>query len=145
MKPRVSKLGHIGLTVRDVDRTIDFYTKYLGMKLTEKFVYPEDRVGHGVAVAEGAFIRCDVTHHELSIFRMREDILSKDAPDAPRHGFGLHHIAFELPSPEALLGLLKQMKDDGVEIVNCRKGGPGNSTGPRLGWSTSMTNPCDRV
>jgi len=126
MKPRVSRLGHIGLTVRDVDRTIDFYTKYLGMKLTEKFVYPEDRVGHGVAVAEGAFIRCDVTHHELSIFRMREDILSKDSPDAPRHGFGLHHIAFELSSPEALLGLLKQMKDDGVEIVNCRKGGPGN-------------------
>jgi catechol 2,3-dioxygenase len=126
MKPRVSRLGHIGLTVRDVDRTIDFYTKYLGMKLTEKFVYPEDRVGHGVAVAEGAFIRCDVTHHELSIFRMREDILSKSSPDAPRHGFGLHHIAFELSSPEALLGLLKQMKDDGVEIVNCRKGGPGN-------------------
>jgi catechol 2,3-dioxygenase-like lactoylglutathione lyase family enzyme len=126
MKPRVSRLGHIGLTVRDVDRTIDFYTKYLGMKLTEKFIYPEDRVGHGVAVAEGAFIRCDVTHHELSIFRMREDILSKESPDAPRYGFGLHHIAFELSSPEALLGLLKQMKDDGVEIVNCRKGGPGN-------------------
>lgn len=126
MKPRVSRLGHIGLTVRDVDRTIDFYTKYLGMKLTEKFVYPEDRVGHGVAVAEGAFIRCDVTHHELSIFRMREDILSKDSPDAPRHGFGLHHIAFELSSPEELIGLLKQMKDEGVEIVNCRKGGPGN-------------------
>lgn len=126
MEPRVSKLGHIGLTVRDVDRTINFYTKYLGMRLTEKFVYPEDRLGHGVAVAEGAFIRCDVTHHELSIFRMREDILSKDAPDAPRYGFGLHHIAFELNTPQALLGLLKRMQEDGVEIVNSRKGGPGN-------------------
>lgn len=126
MEPRVSKLGHVGLTVLNVDRTVEFYTKYLGMKLTEKFVYPADRLGHGVAVAEGAFVRCDVTHHELSIFRMRDDILGKDAPDAPRYGFGLHHIAFELDSSDALLALLKKMEDGGVEIVNSRKGGPGN-------------------
>jgi catechol 2,3-dioxygenase len=126
MEPRVSKLGHIGITVRDVDRTIDFYTKYLGMKLTEKFVYPPDRLGHGVAVAEGAFIRCDVTHHEMSIFRMREDIVPSGTPDAPRFGFGLHHIAFELDSPKALLALFTKMRDGGVEIVNSRKGGPGN-------------------
>lgn len=124
--PRVCKLGHVGLTVRDVDRTIDFYTRYLGMRLTEKFSYRGATLGHGVAVDEGAFLRCDSTHHELSIFRMREDILPANAPDAPRFGFGLHHIAFELPSPEALLALLATMREGGVEIVNCRKGGPGN-------------------
>lgn len=74
----------------------------------------------------GAFIRCDTTHHELSIFKMRKDILGDDAPDAPRYGFGLHHVAFELGSPEDLKGLYTRMRDDGVEIVNCRKGGPGN-------------------
>ncbi|MBT9246283.1 VOC family protein (plasmid) [Gemmobacter fulvus] len=126
MKPRVTKLGHVGLTVRDIDRTIDFYSKYLGMRLTEKFEYEEVRLGHGVAVQAGAFIRCDTTHHELSIFKMRKDILPDDAPGAPRYGYGLHHVAFELGSPEDLKGLYTQMRDDGVEIVNCRKGGPGN-------------------
>ncbi|MBY5436986.1 VOC family protein [Rhizobium leguminosarum] len=126
MEVRVVRLGHVGLTVRDIDRTIDFYSTYLGMRLTEKFEYPEEKIGHGVAVAAGAFLRCDVTHHEMSIFRMRRDILAADAPDAPRYGFGLHHIAFELNTPEDLKGLFKKMRDGGVEIVNSRKGGPGN-------------------
>ncbi|KQV37007.1 VOC family protein [Rhizobium sp. Root1204] len=126
MKARVARLGHVGLTVRDIDRTVEFYSKYLGMRLTEKFEYEANRLGHGVSVVAGAFIRCDVTHHELSIFRMRDEVLSPDAPDAPRIGFGLHHIAFELATPEDLKSLFTLMRDDGVEIVNCRKGGPGN-------------------
>ena len=126
MRARVSRLGHIGLTVRDIDRTIEFYARYLGMRLTERFEYPEEKVGHGVAVASGAFIRCDVTHHEISIFKMRRDVLPDDAPDALRFGFGLHHIAFEVSSPADLKALFVDMRDSGVEIVNSRKGGPGN-------------------
>lgn len=126
MQLRVTKLGHIGLTVRDIDRTIEFYTNYIGLRLTEKFEYEENKIGHGVAVAAGAFLRCDVTHHEMSIFKMRNEILSENAPDAPRFGFGLHHIAFELATPDDLKGLYSKMRDGGVEIVNARKGGPGN-------------------
>lgn len=126
MEPRISRLGHVGLTVRDIDRTVEFYSTYLGMRLTEKFDYEEVPIGHGVAVQAGAFIRCDTTHHELSIFKLREDILPGDAPDAPRYGFGLHHIAFELATPEELKALYGKMRDGGVEIVNARTGGPGN-------------------
>lgn len=125
MKPHVSRLGHVGLTVRDIDRTIAFYSDYLGMRLTERFEYEQSRLGHGVAVQAGAFIRCDTTHHELSIFKLRDDILAPDAP-APDYGFGLHHIAFELASPDALKALFVKMRDGGVKIVNCRRGGPGN-------------------
>lgn len=126
MKPKVTRIGHVGLTVRDIDRTIAFYSTYLGMRLTEKFEYEEVRLGHGVAVQAGAFIRCDTTHHELSIFKMRKEILPDDAPAAPRYAYGLHHLAFELSSPEDLKGLYVRMRDGGIEIVNCRKGGPGN-------------------
>lgn len=126
MQLSVAGIGHVGITVRDIDRSVAFYERYLGMKLTEKFEYPEDEVGHGVAVTAGAFVRCDATHHELSIFKMRSNILPDDAPDAPKYGFGLHHIAFEVPSPQGLLDLYANMKAGGVEIVNARKGGPGN-------------------
>ena len=121
MKARVAKLGHIGLAVEDLDRSVDFYVNVLGMKLTERFAYPKEKVGHGVSVREGAFVRCDATHHVLSIFVLSDPDTS--TPTKPR--LGLHHIAFELPSPEALLQLYRDMNALGV-VVNARRGGPGN-------------------
>lgn len=126
MQARVSRLGHIGLTVRDLDRTIEFYTHFLGMRLTERFEYPREKVGHGTAVAAGAFIRCDVTHHELSLFTMRDEYVPAEQEERPPISYGLHHIAFELTSPQDLLELYGRMRTEGVEIVNARKGGPGN-------------------
>lgn len=124
MQARVARLGHIGLTVRDLDRTIDFYETYLGLRLTERFTYPPEKVGHGVTVAAGAFLRCDVTHHELSIFTLRKDLVPAEAPGGP--AMGLHHIAFEMATPADLLALYDRMRADGIEIVNSRRGGPGN-------------------
>jgi catechol 2,3-dioxygenase len=119
-------MGHIGITVRDLDRSIAFYTGLLGMRLTERFEYPADEVGHGVTVAAGAFVRCDATHHVLSIFQLKNGILPDDAPDGGAPGIGLHHIAFELGSPAELIEKYHEVRAAGVEVVNARKGGPGN-------------------
>ncbi|MFN8205724.1 MAG: VOC family protein, partial [Solirubrobacteraceae bacterium] len=86
MQVRVRKLGHIGITVRDLDRSVDFYTGVVGLRLTERFDYGMDEVGHGVAVASGAFVRCDATHHAISIFKLREGVLPGDAPDGSALG-----------------------------------------------------------
>jgi catechol 2,3-dioxygenase len=126
MQVRVRKLGHVAITVRDLDRSVDFYTHALGMRLTERFEYPADQAGHGVGVTAGAFIRCDATHHALAIFQPRDELLPEDAPDGARLAIGLHHIAFELATPGELLAKLRELRDLGVPIVNCRKGGPGN-------------------
>ena len=40
--------------------------------------------------------------------------------------FELHHLAFELRTPDELLGKYRELKAGGVPIVNARKGGPGN-------------------
>jgi catechol 2,3-dioxygenase len=126
VQARVRKLGHIGITVRDLDRSVDFYTRVLGMRLTERFEYPAEEAGHGVTVAAGAFVRCSATHHVLSIFQLRDGLIADDAPDGTHLGIGLHHIAFELATPAELLGKLRDVREAGVPIVNCRKGGPGN-------------------
>jgi catechol 2,3-dioxygenase-like lactoylglutathione lyase family enzyme len=118
---RVKNLSHIGITVRDLDRSVAFYTEVLGMRLTERFEYPAEEVGHGVTVAAGAFVRCDATHHRISIFQLKDGL----SPDlAPM--LGLHHIAFEMATPAELLEKFRELRDRGVPIVNCRKGGPGN-------------------
>lgn len=121
MQARPIKLGHVGIAVRNIDEGVAFYTKKLGLRLTERFTYKET-VGHGVAVRSGAFVRCDATHHVVSIFELTDPDLST----SKKHRLGLHHIAFEFASPEDLLSKYRQLKDTGVYIANCRIGGPGN-------------------
>lgn len=121
MRATVTRIGHIGIAVRDLDRAIRFYTEVLGLKLTERFEYPEDEVGHGVAVVAGAFVRSDSTHHCISIFTLKDP--TEPNADQP---LGLHHIAFEMPTPEWLLEMYAHFKELGLPIVNARKGGPGN-------------------
>lgn len=122
MTSGATKLGHVGIAVRDLDRSVAFYTETVGLELTERFEYREDEVGHGVAVAAGAFVRCDPTHHCMSLFTFKDGVVN----DAEGPLYGLHHIAFELATPERLLELYKHMKDQGTVIVNARTGGPGN-------------------
>ncbi len=126
MQVRIQKMGHIGITVRDLDRSIAFYTEMLGLRLTERFEYPPEQVGHGVTVSAGAFVRCDATHHCISIFKFKEGVLPPDAPDGSALSIGLHHIAFELANPAELLAKYREFRDAGIPIVNCRRGGPGN-------------------
>ena len=127
MHVRVKNLSHIGLTVRDLDRSVAFYTEVLGMRLTERFEYPPEEVGHGATVAAGAFVRCDATHHRISIFQLKDGVLSDGgAQDLTAPMLGLHHIAFEIATPAELVAKFRELRDRGVPIVNCRKGGPGN-------------------
>lgn len=119
---RIRRIGHVGISVRDLDEAVRFYTEVLGLRLTERFAYPEDEVGHGITVAAGAFVRCDSTHHCLSLFELKTDKPTKGSPLA----HGLHHIAFELATPAELLDYYRALCDAGVEIVNARAGGPGN-------------------
>jgi catechol 2,3-dioxygenase-like lactoylglutathione lyase family enzyme len=70
--------------VRHLDRSVAFYTEVLGMRLTERFEYPPEEVGHGVTVAAGAFVRCDATHHRISIFQLKDGVLSGWRPGPHR-------------------------------------------------------------
>jgi catechol 2,3-dioxygenase-like lactoylglutathione lyase family enzyme len=124
LEPRPVGMGHIGITVRDLDRTIEFYEEVVGLRLTERFTYPEEAVGHGVAVSAGAFMRCDSNHHCVSIFTLRAELVPTE--DAPSPGMGLHHLAFEMATPEELLAKLRHVRALGVPIANERRGGPGN-------------------
>jgi catechol 2,3-dioxygenase-like lactoylglutathione lyase family enzyme len=117
-----TKIGHVGMAVRDLDRSVAFYCQTVGLELTERFEYPEDEVGHGGEVAAGAFVRCGPAHHCLSLFSYKAGV----ATDVDGTVYGLHHIAFELPTPQGLLELYRQLKSRGAEIVNARVGGPGN-------------------
>ena len=42
-RPRPTRLGHLVLKVRDIDRSLAFYTEVLGMRLLRRQDYPEGR------------------------------------------------------------------------------------------------------
>jgi catechol 2,3-dioxygenase-like lactoylglutathione lyase family enzyme len=122
--PRPVTIGHIGIVTRDLDRAVAFYTEVVGLRLTERFEYPEETVGHGSSVAAGAFVRCDESHHCISIFALRPDLAGPAGDVAP--AIGLHHIAFAMATPEDLLAKLRAVRAHGVAIVQARRGGPGS-------------------
>jgi catechol-2,3-dioxygenase len=41
-------------------------------------------------------------------------------------GYGLHHLAFEMRTPQELLEKYREFRREGLEIVNARRGGPGS-------------------
>jgi catechol 2,3-dioxygenase len=91
------QLGHAHLYVRTLDRSIDFFTRVLGLSLTE-------RIGDALA-----FLSSSAPHHTLALQALGESALP------PAEGsVGLYHLAFELPSTAALEEALVRLDERGT-------------------------------
>lgn len=77
---RDSRLGHVHLKVRDLDRAVEFYTAILDVDLTERY-------------ERFAFLTFGDRHHDLAV-----QAVGEDAP-GPGPGVGLYHVAFEALTP----------------------------------------------
>lgn len=88
---RIGKIGHVVLNVRDVARSVRFYTEVLGFEVSD--IYPDDMVPGGMA-----FLRCSPDHHGIALVGSREDG-PEDRPD----NTDLNHIAFEVGSLDEVL------------------------------------------
>src|SRR5262245_5678815 len=62
----LGRVGHIGIHVSDVDRSIDFYRRVLGLKLTGRWGPPD--IGRPIC-----FMRIDDKHHDVVLFELPED------------------------------------------------------------------------
>jgi len=70
LKPAPRRLGHVLLFTPDIARQVDFYTRVLGLKLSDR---SQEII---------AFMRCTTDHHNLAL-------LASTAP-------GFHHASFEV-------------------------------------------------
>jgi catechol-2,3-dioxygenase len=84
----VTRLNHAVLYVRDADVAADFYQSAFGFEVVERIP--------GFAT----FLRAHggENHHELGLFTVGAD--AQPIPDGPR--VGLYHLAWEVPTIEAL-------------------------------------------
>ena len=92
----VSRLNHAVLYVRDVDRSVEFYSSVFGFEEVS-------RIGDFAAFMRAAG---GDNHHDLGLFAV-----GPDAPRPPRGSTGLYHLAWEVPAIEDLATAAEVLRD----------------------------------
>lgn len=103
--PHVVRINHIGLATADLSDGLAFFCDGLGMALQSTEAVPGDAV-------EVAF---------LPVGESRVELLAPVGEEGPLQKFllnrgpGVHHICLEV---EDLLGMLRQLAEQGVELID---------------------------
>ncbi len=109
----LDRVGHIGIHVSDIDRSIDFYRKVLGLKVTGRWAPPD-------FPRPICFMRISDKHHNVVLFELGEDAKKAGIAATDSHNRkspGIDHIAFEVDSREDWLLALDHVRFCGVAIV----------------------------
>lgn len=93
------KLGHVHLKVRNLQNSIDFYQRYLDLRVTEQ-------VGERMA-----FLSAGAMHHEVALQEV-----GGDAAVPQRFDVGLYHAAFEVADADELATVWTRLEQGGVRV-----------------------------
>jgi catechol-2,3-dioxygenase len=97
-----TQLSHVALRVRDVDRSVRFYTEVVGLKLRHR------RDAGGPAFLGNR----EEASHELALFG-----LGADAPEPEQSRVGMYHMAWEMDSFADLQQLHDRLLASGTRIA----------------------------
>lgn len=98
---RIKKLGHIVLQVRDLERSVRFYTEVLNFRVSDN------------ATAGGVFLTAIGDHHTIGLFPSDGENADKPAEGAVR----LHHFAFQVDTLDQLFEVRAYLRERGIPIV----------------------------
>ena len=96
---QAQRLGHIVLKVRDAQKSRDFYTQALGLKIAH------ENLERGMV-----FLSFGKEHHELALFQMATDEAPKDSQS------GMHHMAWRLGSFAELQAAYRELNAMGFKV-----------------------------
>jgi len=108
MAINVKRVGHVGIYVSDVERSLTFYTEVLGCTITNVRRGPDGK-------AHSAFLRFEDKHHDVVIAQAPEGFDSAVANAGTRT---VQQIAFEVDSRDDFLRALSHVRAKGVDIVS---------------------------
>lgn len=93
-------VGHIHLTVADLDRSLSFYRDLLGFQVTA-------RMGNSAV-----FLSAGGYHHHIGL----NTWAGKGIPPAPRGYAGMYHVAFLYPTRKELAVVVRRLVDAGYVL-----------------------------
>jgi len=97
---RIGKLGHVGMYVKDLERSARFYTEILGFQVS-------DAIAPGELPGGAVFLRCATDHHAIALFGATEDHPA---------GTGLHHVAMEVPTLDEIVRIREHLREHQIPI-----------------------------
>jgi catechol 2,3-dioxygenase-like lactoylglutathione lyase family enzyme len=109
-------LGHVGLGVKDLERSLEFYRDFLGMEVIMQLEVNDDRMGRVIG-CPGA--RCRIAHlklgpNVLELFEYSYPRGRDNAHAVQQYDVGLIHIGFEV---QEFHDLLKRLRTKGVQFL----------------------------
>jgi phospholipase/carboxylesterase len=109
------KLGHLLLKVRNLERSIAFYTRFIGLHLVE-------RTGNAYA-----FLSSGDSHHDITLQNV-----GSNAPIPPPHSTGLGNIAFHVPDPLSFARAYQALREAAVPV---------SLVDHQIAWGIAFTDP----
>jgi len=106
----IKSLGHVGLGVTNMQKSLEFYRDFMGMKVLMELDIDDDRIGRVIGVKDAA---CKIVHLELGdamleLFEYKNPKGHNKAKTMNQYDQGLIHIGFEVDDFHTLLKQLKQ-------------------------------------
>jgi catechol 2,3-dioxygenase len=98
ISPRAD-VGHVNLTVTDLDRAVAFYRDVIGLHVTQRD-------------AQSAFLAAGEYHHHVAL-----NGWDPDAGTPPAHAAGLHHFALRLPDAASLAAVVIRILQSGHKLL----------------------------
>ena len=92
-------LGHAHLKVRDLERAVEFYTRFFGLSVTERLD------------GQYVFLSGSSMHHQLALQKISEDAKGPDPSSV-----GLYHLAFEVPDRESLVEAYRALRRADIPV-----------------------------
>ena len=112
----IKSLGHAGLSVSDMKRSLEFYRDYLGMEVLMELDIQDDRIARVIGIP-GA--KCKIVHLQLGdamleLFEYSEPEGNNIARGMQQCDKGISHIGFEVND---IHRHLKELQEKGCEIL----------------------------
>jgi catechol 2,3-dioxygenase len=96
----INKIGHVVVRVTDIERSVDFYTRVLGFRVSD--AYPDSMMS-----GKMVFLRCNDDHHGLALI---------GGAQGESKGTEFHHMAFEVDTLDELVRARQHLKKNDVPI-----------------------------
>ena len=109
------RLGHLLLKVRNLERSVAFYSRFLGLRLVE-------RTGNTYA-----FLSSGDSHHDITLQNV-----GPNAPIPPSHSAGLGNVAFHVPDPQSFARAYKGLRDASIPV---------SLVDHQIAWGITFTDP----